>query len=227
MGLAPKAGIATAPLEAVDDLAPRSRRIPACLREVDEDAPVVVAKSAVTCCCVDIEAVPVPAAPRGWLHARREAVMVDHRLQVALRGAHPIMADVVEGDPTGCSEPELVGEWEDEDTPIVQGAAVAIPEVEVAGAVGALLESQAADILSHHLADGNEVVRAIPRNAGGKVVPELAAAVEIVWDNVVHLLSRLEVAAGSTDDAVGGALAARESELLVAHQVHAGARVEA
>ena len=194
MGLAPKAGIATAPLEAVDDLAPRSRRIPACLREVDEDAPVVVAKSAVTCCCVDIEAVPVPAAPRGWLHARREAVMVDHRLQVALRGAHPIMADVVEGDPTGCSEPELVGEWEDEDTSIVQGAAVAAPKVEVSGAVGALLESQAADVLSHYFSYEDKVVCAVPRDEGGEVVLELAAAVEIERDDVVHLVSRLEAA---------------------------------
>ena len=104
------------------------------------------------------------------------------------------MADVAEGDPTGCSEPELVGEWEDEDTSIVQGAAVAAPEVEVSGAVGALLESQAADVLSHYFSYEDKVVRAVPRDEGGEVVLELAAAVEIERDDVVHLVSRLEAA---------------------------------
>ncbi len=72
MGLAPKEGVASAPLEAVDNLAPRSTCIPACLWRVDEAAPVAVAESAVARGCVDIEAVPVP--PRcaaGCMPARR------------------------------------------------------------------------------------------------------------------------------------------------------------
>ena len=62
MGLASEAGVATAILEAVDDITPCSGRIPGCLRELGKAAAVAVPKAAVACSCVDVEAMPIPAA---------------------------------------------------------------------------------------------------------------------------------------------------------------------
>ena len=89
MGLASEAGVATAILEAVDDVAtaileavdnitPRSGRIPGCLRKLGK---AVVPKAAVARSCVDVEAMPVPT-PRRQLHTRTEAIaaLVNDRL---------------------------------------------------------------------------------------------------------------------------------------------------
>ena len=82
MGLASEAGIATAFLEAFDGITPRSGRIPGCLRKLGKAAVVAVPKAAVARSCVDVEAVPMPAAPRRQLHTRRWviAALVDDRL---------------------------------------------------------------------------------------------------------------------------------------------------
>ena len=63
MGLASEAGVATAILEAVDDITPRSGRIPGCLQKLGKAAAVAEPKAAVARSCVDVEAVPMPAAP--------------------------------------------------------------------------------------------------------------------------------------------------------------------
>ena len=63
MGLASEAGVATAFLEAVDNITPRSGRIPGRLRKLGKAAAVAVPKAAVARSCVDVKAVPVPAAP--------------------------------------------------------------------------------------------------------------------------------------------------------------------
>ncbi len=82
MGLASEAGVATAILEAVDDITPRSGRIPGCLQKLGKAAAVAVPKAAVACSCVDVEAMPMLAAPRRQLHTRRWAIaaLVDDRL---------------------------------------------------------------------------------------------------------------------------------------------------
>ena len=60
---------------------------------------------------------------------------------------------------------------------------------------------------------------ALARYRGREVIFICAAAIKVEWDDVRYLLDRLEGAASSTDDAVRGALAARDGELLVAYQV--------
>ena len=55
---------------------------------------------------------------------------------------------------------------------------------------------------------------ALARYRGREVVFVCAATVKVEWDDVVYLLDRLEGAASSADDAVRGALAARDGELL-------------
>ena len=81
MGLASEAGVASAILEAVDDITPRSGRIPGCLRKLGKAAAVAVPKAAVARSCVNVEAMPVPAAPRRQL-TRLWAItaLVDDRL---------------------------------------------------------------------------------------------------------------------------------------------------
>ena len=91
-GLASEAGVATAILEAVDDITPRSGRIPGCLRKLGKAAAVAVPKAAVARAqssqgggaqsCVDVEAMPMPAAPRLLLHTPRWviAALADDRL---------------------------------------------------------------------------------------------------------------------------------------------------
>jgi hypothetical protein len=64
MGLASEAGVATAFLEAADNITPRSGRIPGCFRKFGKAEAVAVPKAAVARSCVDVEAMPVPAAPR-------------------------------------------------------------------------------------------------------------------------------------------------------------------
>ena len=68
---------------------------------------------------------------------------------------------------------------------------------------------------------------ALARYRGREVIFVCAAAVKVEWDNVLYLLDRLEGAASFADDAVRGALAALDGELLVADQVHASARIKA
>jgi hypothetical protein len=63
------------------------------------------------------------------------------------------VTDVLEGGPLGHREPELAGKREDKDALVVEGATLAVPKVEKARSVGALLHSEAAGILSGHLAD--------------------------------------------------------------------------
>ena len=82
MGLASEAGVASAILEAVDNITPQSGRIPGCLRKLGKAAAVAVPKAAVARSCVDVEAMPMPAAPRRQLYTRRWAIaaLVDDRL---------------------------------------------------------------------------------------------------------------------------------------------------
>ena len=65
------------------------------------------------------------------------------------------MTDVPEGGPLGGREPELAGKRENKDSLVVEGATlvVLVPKVEKARTVGALLHSEAADVLTGHLAD--------------------------------------------------------------------------
>ena len=63
------------------------------------------------------------------------------------------MTDVLEGGPLGRREPELAGKRENKNALVVEGATLAVPQVEKARTVGALLNSEAADVLSGHLAD--------------------------------------------------------------------------
>ncbi len=63
------------------------------------------------------------------------------------------MTEVPEGGPLGRREAKLAGKRENKDALVVEGATLAIPKVEKARTVGALLHSEAADILSGHLAD--------------------------------------------------------------------------
>ena len=63
------------------------------------------------------------------------------------------MTDVPEGGPLGRRKPELAGKRENTDALVVEGATLAVPKVEKARTVGALLHSEAADILSGHLAE--------------------------------------------------------------------------
>ena len=82
MGLASEAGVATAILENADNITPRSGRIPGCLRKLGTAAAVAVPKAAVARSCVDVEAMPMPAAPRLLLHTPRWviAALADDRL---------------------------------------------------------------------------------------------------------------------------------------------------
>ena len=63
------------------------------------------------------------------------------------------MTDVPEGGPLDRREPEFAGKRENKNALVVEGATLAVPKVEKARTVGALLHSEAADVLSGHLAD--------------------------------------------------------------------------